>query len=65
MFNDLIYIPKTKDEIQWATPEGGNRFWAFLEQDDYLKNHKGEYAGAYAINFFLERTYHRDIYSMQ
>ena len=48
--NDLIYIPKTKDEINWATPEDGDRFWAFLEQDKYLKNHKGEYAGAYAIN---------------
>jgi hypothetical protein len=48
--NDLIYIPATKDEIQWATPEDGNRFWDFLEQDKYLSSHKGEYAGAFAVN---------------
>lgn len=45
---DLIYIPKTKDEIKWKTPEDADRFWAFLEKDSYLSKHKGEYADAYA-----------------
>lgn len=48
--NDLIYIPATKDEIQWATAEDANLFWNFLEQDKYLSKHKGEYAGAFAVN---------------
>ena len=44
---DLIYIPKTKDEILWKTPGDGDRFWSFLEKDKYLSKHKGEYADAY------------------
>lgn len=46
--NDLIYIPKNKDEIQFKTAADADDFWAFVEQDSYLKNHKGEYAGAFA-----------------
>ncbi|MDR2804038.1 MAG: carboxypeptidase regulatory-like domain-containing protein [Dysgonamonadaceae bacterium] len=45
---DLIYIPETKDEILWKTPEDANLFWAYLEKDSYLSAHKGEYADAYA-----------------
>ncbi len=44
---DLIYIPKTKDEISWATPGDADRFWSFLEKDKYLSKHKGQYADAY------------------
>ncbi len=58
--NDLIYIPNSKDEIKFVdvTDKEGNvkysaaaqadAFWAFVNQDDYLKSHKGEYAEAYA-----------------
>lgn len=44
---DLIYIPKTKDEISWKTAEDADRFWSFLEKDKYLSSHKGQYADAY------------------
>ena len=49
---DLIYIPKDENDIVWAgTPEQQAKdaadFWAFVNQDSYLKNHKGEYAEAY------------------
>lgn len=48
---DLIYIPKTKDELNFTSDEDREAFWAFVNQDKYLKKHKGEYAesyGAYA-----------------
>lgn len=45
---DLIYIPKAKGDIQFVSAEDENAFFAFMEQDDYLKNHKGEYAEANA-----------------
>ncbi|MBE6311041.1 MAG: TonB-dependent receptor [Bacteroidales bacterium] len=49
---DLMYIPKDENDIVWAgTPEqqaqDAKDFWAFVNQDSYLKNHKGEYAEAY------------------
>ncbi len=46
--NDLIYIPNSANELQFTSDEDKNKFWAFVEQDDYLKSHKGEYAEAYA-----------------
>ena len=45
---DLIYIPATKDELNFATEDDRNAFWAFVEQDKYLSTHKGQYAEAYA-----------------
>ncbi|MCZ2337309.1 MAG: TonB-dependent receptor [Chitinophagales bacterium] len=44
---DLIYIPNSKDELKWDTPEDGDRFWDFVEKDKYLSSHKGQYADAY------------------
>ncbi|MBP5645897.1 MAG: TonB-dependent receptor [Bacteroidaceae bacterium] len=52
--NDLIRIPASKEEIQFA--DNGEytaawqqeAFWAFVNQDRYLSAHKGGYAGAYA-----------------
>ncbi len=51
--NDLMYIPRNQDEILLAT-EGANdtrtidQIWeqldAYIEQDDYLSKHRGEYA---------------------
>ncbi len=45
--SDLMYIPKDDSEINFASDEDRKAFWAFVEQDKYLKNHKGEYAEAY------------------
>ena len=57
---DLIYIPASKDEIKfvdmkdksgnvtYTAAQQADAFWAFVNQDSYLKNHKGEYAEAYA-----------------
>lgn len=50
--NDLIYIPATKAEAEGhLVADGFNSFdeaWAaldsFIEKDDYLKKHRGEYA---------------------
>ncbi len=46
--NDLIYIPKQRGEVKFATAADENAFFAFMEQDKYLSKHKGEYAEAYA-----------------
>ncbi len=45
---DLIYIPKTKDELTFKTEADRDAFWAFVEQDKYLSKHKGQYAEANA-----------------
>ncbi len=47
---DALYIPKTKDELQFV-PGGDDRdrFWAFVNNDKYLSKHKGEYAEAYSV----------------
>ena len=45
---DLMYIPASKDELQFKTDADRDAFWAYLEQDKYLSSHKGQYAEAYA-----------------
>lgn len=56
---DLIYIPKSKDEIHFVdqtlsdgtvktADQQAEDFWAFVNHDKYLKRHKGEYAESYA-----------------
>jgi hypothetical protein len=56
--NSLIYIPGSREELNnwnfadykngetvtYSADEQRNDFWNYIEQDDYLKNHKGEYA---------------------
>ena len=44
---DLMYIPRDDSEILFKSEADRIAFWNFVEQDDYLKNHKGEYAEAY------------------
>lgn len=44
---DLMYIPKDDSEIKFKNEADRPEFWAFVNQDSYLKNHKGEYAEAY------------------
>ena len=56
--NDLMYIPKNDSEILFgsfdkhgefkANDADRKIFWDFVNQDPYLKKHKGEYAEAYA-----------------
>lgn len=55
---DLMYIPANDNEIQLGKLDSkGNfiedqemraAFWAFVEQDDYLRSHKGEYAETFS-----------------
>ena len=44
---DLMYIPRDDSEILFKSDADRIAFWNFVEQDDYLKNHRGEYAEAY------------------
>ena len=49
--NDLIFIPRSADEINLADPEDWARLDAFIEQDDYLSQHRGEIAERFgAVN---------------
>ena len=60
--NDLIYIPRNQSEINLSETDGNGNFvatveeqWAalnaFIEQDDYLKEHRGEIAERFgAVN---------------
>lgn len=51
--NDLMYIPRDDSEIQFvdsgtlSADAQRSAFWAFVEQDPYLRSHKGQYAGAH------------------
>ena len=47
---DLIYVPKTKDEILFVSDQDRDNFWAFVEQDAYLSSRKGKYAQAYGAH---------------
>jgi hypothetical protein len=57
--NDLIYIPKDKSEMNFQEYTSGSvtftaaqqaDSWdAYIEQDDYLSNHRGEYAARNAV----------------
>ncbi len=59
--NDLMYIPNSKDEIQFkdiidsktkvvyfTAAQQADAFWKFVEQDSYLSKNKGKYAEAYS-----------------
>lgn len=45
---DLIYIPSEKGEVNFVSAADEDAFFAFVDQDNYLSKHKGEYAEAYA-----------------
>ncbi len=47
---DLMYIPANDHEIHFVSEADRVAYWNYVEQDDYLKNHKGEYAGAYDVH---------------
>ena len=46
--NDLIYIPTGKGDIKFKTTADEDAFFAFMDQDSYLKANKGKYAEGYA-----------------
>lgn len=46
---DLIYIPKNKGDIKFTSQADEDAFFKFMEQDSYLKSHKGQYAEAYGV----------------
>lgn len=58
---DLMYIPKDETEIhfvdiknadgtvKFSADDQQTAFWKFVEQDDYLSKHKGEYAERYGV----------------
>jgi hypothetical protein len=49
--NDLIFIPRSADEINLADPSEWEALNAFIEQDDYLSQHRGEIAERFgAVN---------------
>ncbi|MEH6407843.1 MAG: carboxypeptidase regulatory-like domain-containing protein [Leeuwenhoekiella sp.] len=47
--NDLIYIPTTSEisKMQFSGPGQGAAFENFIQQDDYLSDHRGEYFERY------------------
>jgi hypothetical protein len=72
--NDLIYIPRTQGEMNFVTnkikfsstdsviftPAQQATAWdGFINQDPYLKNHRGEYAGRNAV--FLPMVFRADV----
>ena len=49
--NDLIYIPASPDEITLADPSQWDALDAFIEQDDYLSENRGQIAERFgAVN---------------
>jgi len=46
---ELIYIPKERGDIKFETQADEDAFFTFMDQDQYLKNHKGSYAEANAV----------------
>ena len=50
IMQDLIYIPKDRNDILFVDEDNANRFWAFMDQDKYLSSHKGQYSEAYAVH---------------
>jgi len=64
--NDLVYVPKTWDEVRFSSLTVGTRvyteeeqqaaFWNFVSQDPYLKTRRGQYAERNALALpFLHR----------
>lgn len=47
--NDLIYVPNSADELNFVSEADRDNFWAFVNQDKYLKGRKGKYAEAYSV----------------
>ena len=50
---DAVYIPTdaqvANNEFRFVSQDDAQRFMDFVHNDDYLKNHQGEYAEAYSV----------------
>ena len=50
---DALYIPTDQDvangEFRFVSQDDAQRFMDYVHNDDYLKNHQGEYAEAYSV----------------
>lgn len=46
---DLIFVPAQKGDIKFSSAADEDAFFAFIEQDSYLKSRKGKYAEAYKV----------------
>lgn len=57
MSYDALYIPKNKGEIRYVSEADADAFWAYVNQDSYLKKHKGEYAEAYDVATPMRHTF--------
>lgn len=47
---DLIYIPSKKGDIKFVSEADEDAFFKYMENDPYLRSHKGQYAGANAVD---------------
>jgi hypothetical protein len=47
--NDMIYIPRTQSEITLDTPSQWAALDAFINQDDYLRSHRGQIAERHGL----------------
>ena len=65
--NDLIYIPRSTSDMNFVTFAAGGKtftaddqaaaFEAYIQQDDYLRKHRGEYAQRYGLFYpIVKRT---------
>ncbi|OLC45061.1 MAG: hypothetical protein AUH43_17105 [Acidobacteria bacterium 13_1_40CM_65_14] len=62
--NDLIYIPRDTSETNFVGFTAGGKtftaadqataFEAYIQQDDYLRNHRGQYAERYALFYPIQ-----------
>jgi hypothetical protein len=43
----LVYFPKEKNDVMWKTDADWDAYRHFVESDDYVKNHLGEYMQRY------------------
>ena len=63
--HELMYIPKNAGDFLWNSPEDATAYFAFANQDPYLKKHAGEFAlrnGAYnPWNSRLDMRFMQDI----
>jgi hypothetical protein len=55
LYNDLMYIPSSKDDFYWSNDDA-SKYFAYAKTDPYLSKHAGEYAQRYAAH---EPFFHR------
>ncbi len=56
-YADLMYIPKSVDEIKFATEDDKKRYQEYAKNDQYLNSHRGQYAEAYSAYAPMVHTF--------